>query len=296
VPITNTADYERNPQVSGDYVSYESYAVGDSDIWVYSISFGVSERVTLDSAEQYLHDISSNRVVYTDNRNYVSDEDYQLDIYMVEFQFISDIDVSPLSYDYGDVVVGTTSSQIVTITNSGIEACTFTVGLSSGSNQDFTITSDPSGLSVEPNGTVDVEITFSPTSVGILNAVLDVSSDIPNPTVEVQLIGTGVPSEDPPEQQVAELLDFINESVDDGTLYGIGNGNSGENRLNALINMIEAAGDLIAAGDITGACDQLMSAYKKCDGMPRPPDFVAGPASDELELMILGLMASLGCQ
>ncbi len=59
--------------------------------------------------------------------------------------------------------------------------------------------------------------------------------------------------------------------------------------------MIEAAGDLIGTGDIDEACAQLMAAHKKCDGLPRPPDFVAGEAREDLAQMILNLMASLGC-
>ena len=74
---------------------------------------------------------------------------------------------------------------------------------------------------------------------------------------------------------------------------GSGNGNSAGNRLNALINMIEAAGDLIEVGDIDSACDQPLSAYKKCDGLPRLPGFVKGEARVELSQMILDLLTSL---
>ena len=293
-PVTVGEDYERNPDVSGDFVAYESYAAGDADIWLYSIPLGVSERATNDPAEQYLHAISSNRLVYTDNRN-GTPENYKLNIYLLEFQFISDIEVSPLSLDFGDVVIGSSSSQVVTITNSGLEPIIFSIGFKSGSSSDFTVTSDPSGLSVAPNHTVDVEITFSPTSEGISSAILEVNSDIPNPTADVQLNGNGVSAEEPPEEQITNILDFINDSVESGDLEGSGNGNSAENRLNALINMIEAAGDLIEAGDIDGACGQLMAAYKKCDGEDRPPDFVTGSAAAVLASMILELMSSLGC-
>jgi len=294
VPVTATEDYERNPGVSGGYVSYESDAAGDADIWLYSISLGVSERATFDSAEQYLHDISSNRLVFTDNRN-DTPEDGNLDIYLVEFQFISDIDASPLSYDFGDVELGSSSSQIVTITNQGDQPYTVSTGLKSGSSPDYIITSDPSGQSVAPNDTVDVEITFSPASEGISSAILEINSNIPNPSVEIQLSGNGVPAEDPPEEQISNILDFIDASVEEGTLTGTGNGNSAQNRLNAFINMIESAGDLIDAGDIDGACDQLMAAYKKCDGEVRPPDFVSGVAAEDLASMIIELMASIGC-
>jgi hypothetical protein len=66
--------------------------------------------------------------------------------------------------------------------------------------------------------------------------------------------------------------------------------------LKALRNMIEASGDLIRAGDTAAACRQLLDAYRKTDGQPRPPDFVTGEAAWGLAAMIQDLMLSLGCQ
>ena len=59
--------------------------------------------------------------------------------------------------------------------------------------------------------------------------------------------------------------------------------------------MIEAAGDLIDDGAYEDACRQFLDAYKRCDGLARPPDFVSGSAALELAEMILDLIASLGC-
>jgi len=98
-----------------------------------------------------------------------------------------------------------------------------------------------------------------------------------------------------PLNQVPYILDFIDASVAGGTLTGDGPGKSAGNRLNALKNMIEAAGGFIDAGDTSQACQQLLDAYKKCDGDPKPPDFVIGTAAGELAGMIQALRASLGC-
>jgi hypothetical protein len=92
------------------------------------------------------------------------------------------------------------------------------------------------------------------------------------------------------------ILNFFDESVADGSLVGEGPGKSAENRLNALRNMLETAGNLIDAGDYQAACGQLMAVYKKTDGDPKAPDFVSGPAAIELAIMILDLMDNLGCQ
>jgi hypothetical protein len=70
--------------------------------------------------------------------------------------------------------------------------------------------------------------------------------------------------------QIADILTFINRSVGDGSLAGSGPGNSGPGRLNALKNMIKAAGDLIYDGFFTEACDQLRDGYQRTDGVPKP--------------------------
>jgi hypothetical protein len=94
---------------------------------------------------------------------------------------------------------------------------------------------------------------------------------------------------------IEAILDFVDDSVEDGTLTGDGPGNSGNNRLNALVNMLEEAQGLIEAGMLEDACNQLWSAYRKCDGNTRPPDFVKGNAADDLANMILNVMDDLGC-
>ena len=61
--------------------------------------------------------------------------------------------------------------------------------------------------------------------------------------------------------------------------------------------MIEAAGDLIEDGLIEEACQQLMDAYRKADGLGppgSPPDFVTGAVASDLALMIMNLRISLG--
>ena len=81
----------------------------------------------------------------------------------------------------------------------------------------------------------------------------------------------------------------------DRTLEGSGSGGSASGRLNALINQIEAAGDLSDAGLIDEACGQLASTLKRTDGVFPPPDFVSGEAAAELALLIEIMRASLSC-
>lgn len=105
-----------------------------------------------------------------------------------------------------------------------------------------------------------------------------------------------VPGSLTPSEQIDGILDFFDDSVEDGSLVGDGPGNSAQHRLLALRNMIEAAGYLIEQGYIEAACQQLMDVYKHVDGLPRPPDFAVGEAAAQLAEIILDLMADLGCQ
>ena len=95
------------------------------------------------------------------------------------------------------------------------------------------------------------------------------------------------------EKQIAEILEFFDASIADGTLIGNGPGKSAHNRRNALRNMIKSAGNLIENGNTEEACQQLLDAYQHIDGLPRPPDFATGEASIELADMIQALRTSL---
>jgi len=211
------------------------------------------------------------------------------------------IQVSPQAYDFGDVELGSASSTLITIVNSdlpgGDPLYISDISLAGGSSADFAITADPAGSTVLPGESVDVAIAFTPTAEGYAAATLEIASDDPvSPLIQVPLGGVGVSVEPPPEEQVAAVLAFMDAAVETGSLAGDGPGGSAANRLSALENMIEASGDLIAAGAYDEACAQLGAALKKCDGQPSPPDFVTGEAASALQLMIEELRSALGCE
>jgi hypothetical protein len=76
---------------------------------------------------------------------------------------------------------------------------------------------------------------------------------------------------------------------------GDGSGKSGNGRLNAFANMVDAVGDLIEAGFIEDACGQLKSALRRVDGDSRPPDFVVGDDAALIADQINFLRESLEC-
>ena len=107
-----------------------------------------------------------------------------------------------------------------------------------------------------------------------------------------ELAGTAEPT---PAEQIQEILDFVYESVAAGTLVGVGSGKPAKNKLNAFINMLEEARNLIGAELFAEACLQLQDAYKKCDGQSHPDDTVTGSAAPEVAEKIETLMESLSC-
>lgn len=93
--------------------------------------------------------------------------------------------------------------------------------------------------------------------------------------------------------QIDDILTFFDDSIADGTLVGDGPGNSAKGRLDALRNIIEAAGDFINQGYISEARQQLQNACNRVDGYPKPPDFASGSAVTELATMIQQLINNL---
>ena len=213
------------------------------------------------------------------------------------------IQVTPTYNNFGTVQLGTSKSAIFTVENTGgfyLEVSA--VYITESGSPEFQISQVPTlPAFINPQDgstiySIDVEVTFTPSNVEVFSGTLVIASnDQVNPTVTVSLEGTGVDEEPPPPPSIADILAFFDASVGGGILIGDGPGNSADGRRNALRNMIEAAGDLIDDGNFADACEQLMNAYERCDGLTRPPEFVAGPAAQTLAGMILALIGALGC-
>jgi hypothetical protein len=292
VTITNGGG-NFNPSADGDLIAWESDVAGNLDIWVHRLSVGESYAVTTDPADQDLNDVFADLLAYVDMSTGSED------IYVSTLEFVPDdegpdIDVAPPNLDFGMVDVGDLSVGIVTITNVGdLDLTVEQVALSGDSDPVFSLLPLSLPAVVPPDGVLDVEIHFAPVTEGLVEGQLEISSDDPDsPLVTVDLVGEGVPFDD----QVMQLLDEVfDPAVENGTLMGEGPGHSGPGRLGALRNMIEAAGDLIDAGFIDEACDQLLDAQNRCDGLFPPPDFVTGSSAPVLFDEIGELRSNLGC-
>jgi len=162
------------------------------------------------------------------------------------------------------------------------------------SSADFEIPSPPSlSLTIASGGDVDIEVVFTPLAEQCDWADLEIASDdADEPVITVNLDGCGVPTEIPPLQQIVDIIEFIRDSQEDETLEGLGG--QPDKKIDVLVDMIEAAGDL------DQACQQLSIVLRKCDGQSPPPDFVQdvdeSGATAELAGMIEELMDDLGCE
>jgi hypothetical protein len=113
--------------------------------------------------------------------------------------------------------------------------------------------------------------------------------------IMVTVSGNGVAAEEDPNELMAAIIASYEASVADGSLIGDGPGNSAAGRLKAFGNKLNAASDLLNAGDLAGACEQLRDTYHRADGLEPPPDFVTGSARAGIAADLLDIMSVLGC-
>ena len=219
----------------------------------------------------------------------------------------------PLSYDFGEVPVGSSSTALISISTSSDEVY-FNVSPKLGYSEHYQIlnTVPVGGIPLPPGGTVVIEIKFTPTNAQAVFDTLHI--DASNPffdtiSEDVELIGNQT------EISINNIIAFFDTSVASGSITGNGKvktnddspvslqrdiqtgkkNKSADNRLKAFRNMLEGAGQLIADGEMADACDQLESVYGKCDGNDTPPDFVDGYSSQKLAEMIKTFRGNLGC-
>lgn len=112
---------------------------------------------------------------------------------------IPNIVVTPAVVPFSNVAVCQSATKPVTIKNTGNGALSIT-GIST--NAPFSVTPS-SPATVSPNGTLILQVKFTPTATGSVNGVLRISSNDPDtPVTQLPLQGTGTPTP-PPEIAVA---------------------------------------------------------------------------------------------
>ena len=226
--------------------------------------------------------------------------------------------IDPTSYDFREVEVGVSQITVVTITNLG-EASTEISGVvfDRTNCSDFFVVSVPLYTPIPPNGTVSIEIGYRPSSVGTCTDTLRIYNGNPFPS-NMTVSGTGVmPEQEEPDTvdvtsqllaQIAEIKNFMEESLDKGSLEVAGKGREvagkgrevagkgreeSQGRLKAFNKMLVVTAHMIENGRLQAAQNKLRAIYKKTDGKPSPQDFFKGGATVELAARIEALIDSL---
>ena len=104
------------------------------------------------------------------------------------------INVVPENWDYGDAKVGSTKSQIFTIEScASVGLTVWIIEITDDATGGFSVTSAPDLPIIIPGGeSEEVEVTFTPPSLGAHEAFLYIFSNAPGNHTYVNLFGVGV--------------------------------------------------------------------------------------------------------
>jgi len=102
---------------------------------------------------------------------------------------IGQLTVSPTALNFGNVNLGSTGTQISTLTAAG---GTVTISAASASNSEFGISGASFPLTLSPGQSVQFNVNFSPTKSGAASATLSVASNASSTQSSESLSGTGV--------------------------------------------------------------------------------------------------------
>jgi hypothetical protein len=209
---------------------------------------------------------------------------------------VSDIAIEPVSLDFGQRVVGTSAAQNMTIANHGdAQLIVQSIAWADGGSADFAISAMPAmPLVIEPNGLVDLEIVYMPTVAGTAAATLEIASDDPDqPVINLTVAGKAVAPVVTPYAQIQSMIVFYEESIQNGTIQGVGHGKSAKTHVMAVKEVLWVIKKLIRSDHKHSSIAALKELDKFTDGKSRPSDWITGPAVAELNARIDTLLAAL---
>jgi hypothetical protein len=179
---------------------------------------------------------------------------------LVSFSSAVQANVAVSCADFGDVLVGDTSTLIMTITNTGFDSL-FLV-------YDWDL--NPCGFTATKNFKellkgefVEVTLEWTPSSPGECYGILEIYNMFQK-VAEVEATGNGITEFSMKEKPgIQGLLDSFDARVGVRDIVGKGPGKSADNRLNAFRNMLVEAKLLVEQERNAEAYGQLMAAKKK---------------------------------
>ena len=158
------------------------------NLWAADVTSGTWSLITSATTVLDHPAVSGRNVVWADKRNGTWDI-YGYDLGIA----VPRIDVTPGSVAFGDVMLGASSSKTVTIKNSGDATLVVrSVALETPASG-VSLGSVPPSTTVAPGASIQVKLTFAPTSTGPVSTVLKVVSDDADlPVVRIPVTGAGV--------------------------------------------------------------------------------------------------------
>jgi len=217
----------------------------------------------------------------------------------------SEATIDAQGYDFGNVEVGSLVTTLVTISNLDLTNPVDLSGISFAldSCSDFSIvTLLQPPITIQPEKSVNVEISYSPSFVGECSAALRIYTGSPSPANQVTFTGIGVEQEPqlPEHDDVSRLLlaklqkiiDYTNESYIYQTFRSYKQDNLPERRLQAFKKSLGVTYHLIENGQFEAAYNKLNEIHKKTDGKPESNDFVPPEKAANLSEMLQDLIAS----
>jgi hypothetical protein len=143
-----------------------------------------------------------------------------------------------------------------------------------------------------------IEITFRPTSPGLKIATLSINfrqgMEVFHIPVNFKGFGEGLT----PHDRIVEILAFVDTSIQERTLSGVGEGALAQRHQNDFREQIRIAALFFKNGIKEEACRLFLDAIQKMDGKSsaeNSPDYVQGEATSKLSKMISDLRRVLGC-
>jgi hypothetical protein len=106
----------------------------------------------------------------------------------------AEVDPSGINFGEQDIIAGATTSRVITVSSTGLNALSLSTPTISGADQaDFSIRStDCSGATLSPSSTCQIEVAFDPNSPGERSATLSVPSNATLSPETVGLAGIGI--------------------------------------------------------------------------------------------------------
>ena len=207
-------------------------------------------------------------------------------------------------YDFGNVKVDSTQINLVNISNRDSLPVVLTwISIDKDAScSDISVVTLPESMTISPNGSVNVEIGYSPSFIGECSAILRIFTGSPLPSNQVIFTGTGIeqePMETEPNnisqillEKLKEIIDYTNESITYKTFKSHEQDKLSENRMKTFKKMLAVTYHLIENDHFYAAQNKLRAIYKKVDGKPKSNDFVSSDKAAHLALLINDLIDS----